>query len=63
MPNSLLLLKKTATRQVAKQTTKWIPIVGQFVAAGIGGTATFWLCEQIVEEAEELAKEILSELI
>jgi len=59
----VLLLKKTATRQVAKQTTKWIPIVGQLVAAGIGGTATFWLCEQIVEEAEDLAKEILSELI
>lgn len=57
------LLKKTATRQVAKQTTKWIPIVGQLVAASIGGTATFWICEQIVDEAGKLAREILDEII
>ncbi|MBE9113929.1 50S ribosome-binding GTPase [Nodosilinea sp. LEGE 07298] len=57
------LLKKTATRQAAKQTTKWIPIIGQLVAAGIGGSATFWICEQIVNEAEQLAHEILSEII
>jgi len=59
----VLLLKKKAVRDVAKQLAKRMPIVGPLAGAGIGGVATFWLCDQIVKEADELASEVLNELI
>lgn len=59
----ILLLKKKAVRDVAKQLAKRMPIVGPLAGAGIGGVATFWLCDQIVKEADELASEVLNELI
>lgn len=59
----VLLLKKKAVRDVAKQLAKRMPIVGPLAGAGIGGVATFLLCEQIVKEADELASEVLHELI
>jgi len=59
----VLLLKKKAVRDVAKQLAKRMPIVGPLAGAGIGGVATFWLCDQIVTEAHELASEVLNELI
>ncbi len=58
-----LLLKKIATRTTAKQASKWVPYVGPLIAAGIGWKATFLLGEQLVDEAEELAQEILDEII
>jgi GTP-binding protein EngB required for normal cell division/uncharacterized protein (DUF697 family) len=59
----VLLLKKNFTRAAAKQSAKWVPVVGPIAAASIGGTATFLLCKQMVDEAEQLAEEILNELI
>ena len=58
----ILLLKKIGTRTVIKQGVKWAPIFGQLLAAGIGYQSTFMLGEQLVDEAESLAKEILDEI-
>lgn len=59
----ILLLKKIATRATAKQASKWVLFVGPLIAAGIGWKSTFMLGEQLVDEAEELAKDILTEII
>jgi len=59
----LLLLKQIATRATAKQVSKWVPFVGPLIAAGIGWQATFMLGEQLVDEAEHLAKDILDGII
>lgn len=59
----ITLLKQIATRVTAKQVAKWVPFVGPLFAAGIGWQATFMLGEQLVDEAEGLAKEILDGII
>lgn len=59
----ILLLKQIATRATAKQVSKWIPFVGPLIAAGIGWQATFMLGEQLVNEAEDLAKDILDGIV
>lgn len=59
----IMLLKQIATRATAKQVAKWVPFVGPLIAAGIGWQATFMLGEQLVDEAEGLAKEILDGII
>ncbi|MEB3357910.1 MAG: GTPase [Synechococcales bacterium] len=59
----ILLLKRIASQTTAKQASKWIPFVGPLIAAGIGWSATFLLGEQIMDEAEALASEILEEVL
>jgi len=43
--------------------TKYVPFVGPLIAAGIGWQATFIFGEQLVAEAEQLAADILREII
>jgi GTP-binding protein EngB required for normal cell division len=57
------LLKRLATREVGRQSTRWIPLAGPLIAAGIGWQSTFMLGEQLVDEAEGLAGEILSDIV
>lgn len=57
------LLKAIAGRTVAKNAGKWIPFVGPLIAAGIGWQSTFMLAEDLVQEGENLASEILDEII
>jgi predicted GTPase len=59
----ILLLRQIATRMAAKEAAKWVPFVGPLIAAGIGWKATFMLGEQMVDEAESLAREILEAII
>ena len=59
----ILLLKQIATRTAAKQLSKWVPFVGPLIAAGLGWKATFMLGEQMIEEAEALAREILEAIV
>lgn len=59
----ILLLRKISTQTASKQLSKWIPFVGPLISAGIGWKATFMLGEQLVDEAENLAKQILEEII
>ena len=57
------LLKRLATREVSRQSTRWIPLAGPLIAAGIGWQSTFMLGEQLVDEAEALAEEILGDIV
>ena len=59
----LMLLKSIAKRTAAKETAKWLPFVGPLIAAGIGWKSTFMLGEQMVDEAEALAREILEAIV
>ena len=53
----LLLLKKLGTTIATKTASKWLPIVGQVIAAGIGFKMTSWIGNDMVNEAEEIAIE------
>ena len=57
------LLKRLASREVSRQSTRWIPMAGPLIAAGIGWQSTFMLGEQLVDEAEALAREILVDIV
>ncbi len=59
----VLLLKSIATRTATKQVAKWVPFVGPLVSAGIAWKSTFMLGEQMVDEAEALAREILEAIV
>lgn len=56
------LLKKIAGRTITKQVAKWVPFAGQLIAAGISWQATYMLGSQLVDEAEQLARDILKEV-
>ena len=53
----MLLLKKLSTTLVAKTASKWIPFVGPIIAAGIGFKMTSWIGNDMIKDAEEIAKE------
>jgi GTP-binding protein EngB required for normal cell division len=57
------LLKRLASRELSRQSTRWIPLAGPLIAAGIGWQSTFMLGEQLVDEAEALAGEILADIL
>ncbi len=57
------IIKSIAGRTVAKSFSKWIPFVGPLISAGIGWQSTFMLAEDLVQEGESLAREILEEII
>jgi hypothetical protein len=59
----VVLLKQIATRTTVKTLSKYVPAIGPLIAVGIGWIATFGLCEQLVDEAHKLAKEILDEIL
>lgn len=59
----IAVLKRIATRTTVKTASKYVPFVGPLVAAGIGWKSTFMLCGQLVDEAHELAKEILDGIL
>lgn len=48
---------------MSRQSTRWIPLAGPLIAAGIGWQSTFMLGEQLVDEAETLAEEILGDIV
>lgn len=58
----IVLLKKIAGRTITKEVAKWVPFAGQLIAAGISWQATFMLGGQLVDEAEQLARDILKEV-
>jgi predicted GTPase/uncharacterized protein (DUF697 family) len=55
----VLLLKQVATRAASKEFVKFVPFVGPLIAAGIGWKTTFMLGEDLIDEAEQLAREVL----
>lgn len=57
----LLLLKRFAGQQASKQISKYIPFVGQAIAATIGFTMTKYAGESYLNDCHELAMKILEE--
>ena len=58
----MLLLKKFAGTVATKSFSKYIPLVGQAIAAGIAFKMTLSLGEDMVDDAEEKALEIFESL-
>ena len=54
-----LVLKRVGVKAAGRQVVKYVPFVGPLIAAGIGWKATFMLGEDLIDEAESLAREIL----
>lgn len=59
----ILLVKQISTRIAAKQASKVVPIVGLGISAIVGYKATDMLGAQLVNEAEELAKEVIEGIV
>jgi GTP-binding protein EngB required for normal cell division len=59
----IALLRTFAKKTAARSTSKWLPLVGPLISAGLGWRATFTLGEQMLDEAEALALEILAEVL
>ena len=56
----LILLKSFAGRQAVKSFTKYIPIIGQAIAAGLGYAITSNVGNSYLNDCHELAEEILN---
>jgi GTP-binding protein EngB required for normal cell division len=59
----IALLRSSAKKTGARKTSKWIPLVGPLISAGLGWRATFILGEEMLNEAEALALEILADVL
>lgn len=59
----LLVLKQMVKRTTVKQASKWLPFVGLLIAAGIGWKTTYSFGEKLIEDAEQLAEELLQKMI
>lgn len=55
----IMLLKKVGVRITAKQVTKFIPILGQAVSAGISFGAMKYLGNSHIDECYEICKRII----
>jgi len=58
----MILLKKVSTTIATKTASKWLPFVGQAIAAGIGFKMTSWIGKDMIKEAEEIAVETFEAL-
>ncbi|MDN4071462.1 hypothetical protein [Fictibacillus terranigra] len=56
-----LLLKKAGKRIAVKQVTKFVPLVGQAVAAGISFAAMKYLGNSHIEECYQVCKKMIEE--
>ncbi|SFE96769.1 hypothetical protein SAMN05428981_11151 [Bacillus sp. OV194] len=56
-----LLLKKAGKRIAVKQVTKFVPFVGQAVAAGISFAAMKYLGNSHIEECYQVCKKMIEE--
>ncbi|HLV40955.1 MAG TPA: GTPase [Brumimicrobium sp.] len=58
----MLLLTKVGSTIATKTASKWLPFVGQVIAAGIGFKMTSWIGNDMINEAEEIAVETFEAL-
>lgn len=58
----MIILKRFVASTPTKTVSKWIPFVGQAIAAGIGFQMTSSLGNEMVDDAEALALEIFNSL-
>jgi len=53
----MILLKRAGVTVATKTASKWIPFVGQAIAAGIGYKMTSSIGDDMIDDAEKIAKE------
>jgi small GTP-binding protein len=58
---AMQLLKKFASQETIKEVSKYIPFVGQAIAASIGYGITLYAGNSFVDDCHELAKKILDQ--
>ena len=58
----MIILKRLSATVATKTVSKWIPFVGQAIAAGIGFKMTSSLGNDMVNEAEAIAIELFDSL-
>ncbi|WP_168220549.1 GTPase [Azospirillum thermophilum] len=56
----LMLLKSVATREVVKTTVRFVPVVGQLIAASIGFGITYSAGMSYLKDCHDLATEVLN---
>lgn len=56
---AIMTIKSQAKRLTTKEVAKWIPIMGQFTAAGIGFTSVAWLGNELIDKCCETILELL----
>lgn len=57
----MILLKKYAGRVAVKSFSKWIPFVGQLIAASIGFAITMAAGNDYLNDCHQIAEHILEE--
>jgi len=55
----LILLKRFSSRATVKQFSKYVPVIGQVIAAGLGFAITLKVGNSYLDDAYKLAEEIL----
>jgi hypothetical protein len=55
----LSALKVVAGRIAGKQVTKWVPIAGQALAAGLAYSALRYVCYQHIDDCARVSRELL----
>lgn len=58
----MLLLKRFAATVATKYASKWVPFVGQAIAAGVGFVMTSSVGTSMIDDAEEFALELFTSL-
>lgn len=58
----MLLLRKFAASAATKYASKWVPFVGQAIAAGIGFAMTSSVGKSMIDDAEAIALELFASL-
>lgn len=58
----MILLKRFATGAATKYASKWVPFVGQAIAAGIGFVMTSSVGKSMIDDAEAIALELFASL-
>jgi uncharacterized protein (DUF697 family) len=55
----LFVLKKVGVRLSAQQATKYLPVAGQLLSAGLTYSALRYVCEQHITQCEAVARQLL----
>ena len=58
----LAVLRRMGGKVLLKNTSKWVPFVGTLISAGLGYQLTYRYGEQLIEECEAAAREIVTVL-
>ncbi len=56
----MILLKRLGTSMTGKEISKWIPFVGQAIAATIGYKMTSSIASDMIDDSEQIAREIFN---